>query len=266
MGCSTRQYTYRLKKWGALPAVPTRAQVKPLSTRRVTQATNSTYGRRATDDPQSPVSVASAALAQNAAKGSRPEVCKDMDETALSSSQETDTEAVDIEDEEADAGESDAPTPWPESWYEGGMDLGLQEFASKVMAECLSQNPEASDDPEMLHRPMAAAQSTQTDATDQRSSPDGPSPAAGPTPRARPVSLSHSNKRRISEWDGDDDGAEDQGNPKRRQGMEPPWNDATRGPFYACPYQKRYPAESPVCGLPHGSRREYGWDSVSRVK
>ncbi len=233
---------------------------------RDTPATNSKHRRRAAIDAQASARAVSAVPAEDAVKGSRPSVCKNIDETVLSGSEKTDSEAVDVEDEEADAGESDAPTPWPESWYEEGMDLGLQQFASKVMAGCLGQSPDASDDAGIAHRPVAAAQSTRTDATDQRSSPNGPSSAAGRTSQATAASLGHSNKRKISEWDGDDDGAEDYGNPKRRQGMEPPWNDATRGPFYACPYQKRYPAESPFCGLPHGSRRECGWDSVSRVK
>ncbi len=206
---------------------------------------------------------------EDAAKGLGPSVCNNMNETALSGSQETDSEVVDVEDEDDDAVESAPPTPWPESWYEGGMDLGLQQFASKVMAECLGQSPDASDDAGISHRPIAtyaAAQSTQTDAADQRSSPNGPNSAAGRASQAPAAPLGHSNKRRRPAWDGDEDGAEDHGNPKRRQGMEPPCNDAGRGPFYACPYQKRYPAESPFCGLPHGSRREFGWDSVSRVK
>ena len=274
MGCSTRQYTYRLTKWGAYGAQAVRG-VSPRVIRSVkrirdTPATNSKHRLRVAIDPQvSALAVSAVPAAGDAAKGPRPSVCKDMDETAFSGSPETDSKVVDVEDEDADVGESDAPTPWPESWYEEGMGLGLQEFARKVMAECLDQSPEASDDTGISHHPMAtyaAAESTQTDATGQRSSPNETNSGAGRTSQAAAAPSDHSNKRRISAWDGDDDGAEDHGNPKRRQGLEPPWNDATRGPFYACPYQKRHPLESPFCGLPHGSRRECGWDSVSRVK
>ena len=252
MGRRTRQYTYRLRQWGAY-----QAQGFGLVYRA--------HLRRPRDTPAVPAVPA----VKDATKGSGPSVCKNMNETALSGSPETDSEVVDVEDEDADAVESAPPTPWPESWYEGGMDLGLQQFASKVMAECLGQSPDASDDAGISHRPIAtyaAAQSTRTDAADQRSSPNGPNSAAGRASQAVAAPLGHSNKRRRPAWDGDEDGAEDHGNPKRRQGMEPPWNDADRGPFYACPYQKRYSAESPFCGLPHGSRREFGWDSVSRVK
>ncbi len=74
----------------------------------------------------------------------------------------------------------------------------------------------------------------------------------------------HPNKRTISTWGGDDGGGEDSPSPKT-QGMGTPWN-VSRVPLYACPYQKRYPVETPFCGFPHGSRREFGWDSVTRVK
>lgn len=183
--------------------------------------------------------------------------------------EETDETEV---DEEVDT-DSEAPTPWPEGWYEGGMDLGLSQFAGKVMAAFPVQDSPCpgDNDAESSHSPVEShttAQNTPADSSSPSGSGSGSS-TAGYNQSSPPGQLppsGHSHKRSRAGGDGEDDGAEDPRMPKRLQGGPPPEPTPKRGPFYACPCHKRCPHENPFCGMPHGSKREFGWDSVSRVK
>ncbi|KAK3296442.1 uncharacterized protein B0H64DRAFT_398269 [Chaetomium fimeti] len=176
-------------------------------------------------------------------------------------------ETVLTDDEDMDAdGHSRAPTPWPERWYEGGSELGLQQFAAEVIANCLSHPGDAeaiddefgtgqcpTDNDDGHHRQECTGATT-----------TGASSTTGQTTHAgRQPSGGHSTKRQRSNDDGD---SEEDPPPKRRDARGPPDNDTGARKFYACPYQKRKPRESPLCGMPHGSKRDFGWDSVSRVK
>ncbi len=175
-------------------------------------------------------------------------------------------------EEETDT-DSNAPTPWPEGWYEGGMELGLSQFAGKVMAEFPVQDSSypCDKDGEASHYTMeihTAAQGTPGVSSSPSGSGSGSSTAghSQASPSALTPPSGHSHKRSRARWDGEDDGAEDPRTPKRQQGGAPPGPTPIRGPFYACPFHKRYPEHSPLCGMPHGSKRDFGWDSVSRVK
>ncbi|KAK4139257.1 uncharacterized protein C8A04DRAFT_16026 [Dichotomopilus funicola] len=181
--------------------------------------------------------------------------------------EECDEESLAADDEDMDAdGHSIAPTPWPESWYEGGSELGLQQFAARVIENCLGHHGDA----EAINDEFSTVQCpTDNDAgrnghehTDATTT--GASSATGQTTHSgRPFSGGHPAKRPRSSDDGD---SEEDRPPKRRDAKGPPDNDANPRKLYACPYQKRMPQQSPFCGMPHGSKRDFGWDSVSRVK
>ncbi|KAH6839513.1 hypothetical protein B0I37DRAFT_235802 [Chaetomium sp. MPI-CAGE-AT-0009] len=176
-----------------------------------------------------------------------------------------DSSATDYEDMDAD-GDSRPPTPWPEQWYEGGSELGLQQFAAEVIASCLGHHGDAEDtnddvgtghcpaDNDAEHHRHEHTRVTTTgvsSTTDQTAHGGGRSSGGHRTKRPR---------------SSDDGGSEEDRSPKRRDAGGPPDNDTNPRKFYACPYQKRNPQQSPLCGMPHGSKRDFGWDSVSRVK
>lgn len=151
------------------------------------------------------------------------------------------------------------PTPWPEAWYEGGSELGLERFAGRVMAACFSHyEGSATGDARTGDCPRDDDKRPGTTA-------DAVASLAGTAGNSTlQHSSAHPSKRsRGEEGDGGD---EDSPPPKRRDTMGPPDRDATERKFYACPYQKRWPRESPFCGMPHGAKRDFGWESVSRVK
>ncbi|KAL2200137.1 hypothetical protein P885DRAFT_73969 [Corynascus similis CBS 632.67] len=173
--------------------------------------------------------------------------------------------ATDDEDMDSDE-QSRAPTPWPERWYEGGSELGLQQFAAQIIADCLCryENAEAGSDEFGTAQCPADNESRQHGHEQMGVTTTGASSTAGQTTYVgRKSSSGHSTKRPRSNDDEDND--EDR-SPKRREAKRPPDSDANARKFYACPYQKRNPQQSPLCGLPHGSKRDFGWDNVSRVK
>lgn len=179
---------------------------------------------------------------------------------------ETTCAGDEYEDMDAD-GDSRAPTPWPERWYEGGSALGLRQFAAEVMANCQGHHgdnegtndeigtAQCPTDNDAGHHSQEDTGSTRTPGASSTSSqathPGGQSFAGHPTKRPR------------SSDDGDND--EDR-LPKRRDAKTPPDGGASLNKFYACQYHKRYPQQSPFCGMPHGPKRGFGWNSVSRVK
>ncbi|KAK4243805.1 hypothetical protein C7999DRAFT_35862 [Corynascus novoguineensis] len=166
--------------------------------------------------------------------------------------------ATDDEDMDSD-GQSRAPTPWPESWYEGGSELGLQRFAAKFIADV-----EAANDEFDTTQCPADNDARQHGHEDMGATTAGTSSTTGQTTYAgHQSSGGHSTKRPRSS----DDGGEDEDrSPKKRDTKRPPDSNPNPRKFYACPYQKRKPEQSPFCGMPHGSKRDFGWDNVSRVK
>lgn len=178
-----------------------------------------------------------------------------------------DEEPFATDDEDMDSDEqSRAPTPWPERWYEGGSELGLQQFAAQIIADCLCryENAEAGSDEFGTAQCPADNESRQHGHEQMGVTTTGASSTAGQTTYVgRKSSSGHSTKRPRSN---DDEDKDEDRSPKRREAKRPPDSDANARKFYACPYQKRNPQQSPLCGLPHGSKRDFGWDNVSRVK
>lgn len=165
-------------------------------------------------------------------------------------------------------GDTGAPTPWPESWYEGGSELGLQQFAAKVMADCQGYYGDAED----TNVECGTAQCPTDDDTGHPRRDDrggatttGVSSTNSLAPYAEGQSFGgHPTKRQRNS---DDEGNEKDRPPKRQDARGPPDdNDTNPRKSYACPYQKRNPRQSPFCGMPHGSKRGFGWSTVSRVK
>jgi hypothetical protein len=171
------------------------------------------------------------------------------------------------EETDADA-DSEAPTPWPESWYEGGSELGLQQFAAQVMVNCQSYREDTGD----TNAESGTAQCpNDNDAGHHRREDTGGTTTAGVSSTSSQTSsyaeaqplAGHGTKRPRNS---DDGGNEEDRPPKRRDANSPPDSDANRRKSYACPYQKRNPQQSPFCGMPHGPKRGFGWSTVSRVK
>ena len=183
--------------------------------------------------------------------------------------EESGAEASTTDEEELDVdGDSRAPTPWPESWYERGSELGLQRFAAEVIAQCRGNHRDAENDNSELGTAQYSLgndvghhnrhEHTGGRITTGASSPSGRTAHAGGQP-----SGGHPTKRLRTGGDG---GNEEDRPPKRREANGPPDRNANLGKFYACPYQKRNPQQSPFCGMPHGSKRGVGWSTVSRIK
>ncbi|KAH6621458.1 hypothetical protein B0J18DRAFT_411207 [Chaetomium sp. MPI-SDFR-AT-0129] len=181
--------------------------------------------------------------------------------------EECDEEGLATDDEDMDVGgHSRAPTPWPESWYEGGKELGLQQFAARVIADCLGHggDAEAVNDEFSTSQCPADNDAGHNGHEHTGATTTGASSATGQTTHSgRQSSGDPPTKRPRSSDDGD---SEEDRPPKRRDAKGPPDNDANPRKLYACPYQKRIPQQSPFCGMPHGSKRDFGWDNVSRVK
>jgi len=175
--------------------------------------------------------------------------------------------SMDVDDTEGTDTLSREPTPWPESWYEWDVGLGFRQFAAKVMAECHSQNPTTSN-PGNEQAPMCintAAPSANTSSTVQEPTRNESRTNVHETTQTGPSGSQTAHRRSRDDGEaGEDD--DDVPNPKRQRVMRPPPDEASRGSLYACPIQKRYPKDSPFCGMPHGSRRGYGWNTISRVK
>jgi hypothetical protein len=188
---------------------------------------------------------------------------EDLEGGRLADAEPNETDGLETEDEDMDAQElSRSPTPWPESWYEGGSELGLERFAGSILEACFRRRAEAyGDDASTTQCPMDGDTGRRDPPTSGAWSTTGQASHSG-----APGSGNCPAKRPRSGGSGDDDGGEDSRSPKRRDVMGPPGKDISCKKSYACPYQKRFPGESPLCGRPHGSKTEFGWDSVSRVK
>ncbi|KAK4215477.1 hypothetical protein QBC37DRAFT_419016 [Rhypophila decipiens] len=162
------------------------------------------------------------------------------------------------------------PTPWPECWYDGGMELGLPAFAARIMGECFNKpvpgTPASETQPNSTEAHEPAPEIDGNDRQEQGSGQGSDNTDVHLAFQLESPAPNSQKKRARSSRDGNSQDDEDAPDPKRPATMPPPPDYANQGPFYACPYQKLYPVESPLCGMPHGARRVYGWDSVSRVK
>ncbi|KAH7136862.1 hypothetical protein B0J13DRAFT_609708 [Dactylonectria estremocensis] len=162
----------------------------------------------------------------------------------------------DLKNVDDDCSSGRSPSPWLEMWFEKDGDMKFGEFAAKMIAECPNQNG--------LAREFRAAGADHSDTGSQRADNDAPLSAFDPAQSG----FGNSNRQAKRLRDDPGDGSDDDGppGPKRQMVMRPPSGNVRPRPMYACPYQKQDPRGSPLCGMPHGAKRDYGWDSVSRVK
>ena len=175
---------------------------------------------------------------------------------------------LDTGDEDIDAdGDSRAPTPWPERWYKGGSELGLQRFAAEVMANCQGHHGDTEDIDDDIDAAQCSIDNDtghhQQQGTGAATTTGTSSASSQKTAAGNQIYGNHPTKRPRTS---DDGGNEEDRPPKRQDAKGPGDNEASPREFYACPYQKRNPQQSPFCGMPHGSKRDFGWSTVSRVK
>ncbi|KAK0613281.1 hypothetical protein B0T14DRAFT_525951 [Immersiella caudata] len=191
-------------------------------------------------------------------KGSSSEPTAAIPTSQEEASLDEDTNA----DEDMDA-RSRETTPWPEAWFEGGMDMGLPWFSARFMQELKFHTPATiQDDAHGVNNHTGSGQDSSSGSQDGQDATTSRT-LQSDTLRGNPNA---SNKRSRSDQYGGADDDEDLPGSKKPAPMGPPGDQAGQGLLYACPYQKRYPHDSPFCGMPHGSKRGYGWGTVSRVK
>ena len=159
------------------------------------------------------------------------------------------------------------PTPFPESWYENGMEVGLSQFAARIMSGTSTHDSSTSHVNSRHESGALIEASTSCDAGSRGEESNANQSSANASQASRlPSQVPCRSGETPNGAGGGDNPDDDSPNPKRQQVMEPPREETSGGPFYACPYQKKRPSESPFCGRPHGSKLFYGWNTVSRVK
>ncbi|KAH7009781.1 hypothetical protein EDB80DRAFT_414082 [Ilyonectria destructans] len=149
-----------------------------------------------------------------------------------------------------------SPSPWLESWYEDDVKQDFVEFAARTIAKSMSQ--------------VNAVHEFHVTATDTSGSgsqgPMGDESKSNLEQGQGEFLRLNQQAKRYNGDPGEDNGDDGPPEPKRQKVMQPPDGPVRPGPMYACPYQKRFPEESALCGIPHGSKRKFGWETVSRVK
>lgn len=149
---------------------------------------------------------------------------------------------------------SRCPSPWLERWYDEGNRTSFQVFGG-----CVAPNRLLSDSPNNIRERHNGETSPSTvPATDTRDQP-ARAPLIVSSKRPQQSTWRSSDGRTPEGGDDEDDGPPE---PQRRRLAGPPEDT----PKFACPYQKWRPSQNWLCGLPHGKRTYYGWNSVSRVK
>lgn len=76
------------------------------------------------------------------------------------------------------------------------------------------------------------------------------------------LDVSRLHKRLFNGEDEQDDGCSRV--PKRPMIAAPREENSIKGLPYACPFQKRPPDTSGLCGLAYGAKTTYGWESIAR--
>ena len=216
-------------------------------------ATNCATGEEATpDEKPTPSTLWGEPTAQPPNRAQSPHLSTDSEGTARSS-----LSCEPWTDEELNVSRS--PSPWVEYWFENRLETSFQNFCSRI-------------GPSGLHATLELeAKEKNLENDTQLKSSESDSQRTGDS---APVSNTLGKRSRESICRGTPHGKDPQGfgngddgpsQPQRPRVVDPAEDPSTATRF-ACPYQKRFPSQNRLCGLPHGMKTSYGWCTVSRVK
>ncbi|SPO01831.1 uncharacterized protein DNG_04504 [Cephalotrichum gorgonifer] len=159
---------------------------------------------------------------------------------------------------------SRAPSPWVEKWYEEDPTLSFREFGARIASEHgTTENSPSLADAEAITRKAKGDKGDGGAWSREERSVTCQKPNRQNSRQPPPGGEVY--RRGDNDGNGADDDDDTPPDPKRRRITDPP-DAMMTGEKFACPYQKRHPRENSLCGLPHGQRKYYGWDTVSRVK
>ena len=154
---------------------------------------------------------------------------------------------------------SRSPSPWVEYWFEDRLETSFQKFCSRIGPSGLHANLELEAKEKNLEN---STQLKSSESDSQRTGDSAPvSNTLGKRSRESICRDTPHGKDPQDFGNGDDGPSQ----PQRPRVVDPA-EDTSTATRFACPYQKRFPSQNRLCGLPHGMRTSYGWCTVSRVK